>query len=536
MIRIHQLKLPVGSGNNEIADRIVKTLKIKNEELIDFKIIRRSIDARKKDNVHYIYIVDASVRHEEKVLKRCSSKDISAAPSEKYIVPECGSEKLRNRPVIIGAGPAGLFCAYLLAKTGYCPLIIERGSCVEKRSRIVEDFWKGNSKLDINTNVQFGEGGAGTFSDGKLNTMVKDPYNRIRTVLEIFARYGAPSEILYINKPHIGTDILKEVVVNMRKAITDMGGQFCFDTRVTDFITEGNSLKAVELDDGRRIDSEAVILAIGHSARDTFEVLKNKKVLMEPKAFAVGVRIEHPQKDINRLQYGEKFMNRLPAADYKLTAKTSNGRGVYSFCMCPGGYVVNASSEQGLLAVNGMSNHARDSLNANSALIVTVTPDDFGGSDVLAGVEFQRKLERAAYRYGNGCIPAQLYGDFKLKKVSRSFGDIYPQTKGKVSFADLNEVLPEYICNSLKEGIDIFGGKMDGYSRYDAVLSGVESRTSSPVRIKRNENFESSIKGLFPCGEGAGYAGGITSAAVDGLKVAEEIIKRYNCTKIIEKI
>lgn len=526
MIRINQLKLPIGCSEDDIKKRIAGELRISLSEIEGFSIVRRSIDARKKDNVHYIYIVDVKLKNEKKVLSRRASKDIFTAPEERYVLPEKGEKPLKNRPVIIGAGPAGLFSAYLLAKEGYSPLVVERGACVEKRSRVVEDFWSGGS-LDENTNVQFGEGGAGTFSDGKLNTMVKDSHYRIKTVLETFAEFGAPSEILYINKPHIGTDVLKSVVVNMRKAIIDMGGEFLFDTKVSDFAIDGGELKGLILQNGSQLVTDAVILAIGHSARDTFRRLKELSVEMVQKPFAAGVRIEHPQPMINQAQYGEKFMDRLPAADYKLTAQTSNGRGVYSFCMCPGGYVVNASSEKGMLAVNGMSNHSRDSRNANSAVIVTVRPEDFGSDDVLAGVEFQRRLEKAAYNAGNGAIPIQLFGDFRLGQISKNIGEIVPETKGSICLSNLNDVLPDFICASLKEGIEAFGRRIEGYSRYDAVLSGVESRTSSPVRILRDKGFESNIKGLFPCGEGAGYAGGITSAAVDGLKVAEEIIRRY---------
>ncbi len=526
MIRIQQLKLPISCSNDDILGKIAKTLRLQKSEIKSFSIVRRSIDARKKDNIQYIYIVDAEVKNEKQVLKKCASKDIFAAPDQRYVIPTRGENILKNRPVIIGAGPAGLFSAYLLAKEGYAPLVIERGECVENRSKIVEEFWNGGT-LNLNTNVQFGEGGAGTFSDGKLNTMVKDPYNRIRTVLETFVEFGASEEILYVNKPHIGTDVLKTVVVNMRKAIIDMGGEFRFNTTVTDFVIENNTIRAVNLNNGEQIDAETVILAIGHSARDTFKKLKELNVDISPKPFAVGVRVEHPQELINKSQYGDKFMHRLPAADYKLTAQTSNGRGVYSFCMCPGGYVVNASSEEGMLAVNGMSYNARAGLNANSAIIVTVRPEDFGSSDVLAGIEYQRKLEKAAFNAGRGSIPVQLFGDFKNNTLTKDIGDVVPQTKGSSSFANLNEVLPEYICESLKEGIESFGQKIEGYSRYDAVLLGVESRTSSPVRINRDEHFESNIKGLFPCGEGAGYAGGITSAAVDGLKNAEEIIRRY---------
>ncbi len=530
MIRINQLKLPIDSSVNvgdAIAEKIAKTLRIPKSDVLKFSIVRRSIDARKKDNILYIYVVDAEVKHEKQVLKKCLSKDIFAAPDERYVIPEKGENVLKNRPVIVGAGPAGLFAAYLLAKEGYSPLVIERGECVEKRSYIVEDFWNGG-KLNINTNVQFGEGGAGTFSDGKLNTMVKDPHNRIKRVLEIFVEYGANGDILYVNKPHIGTDILKTVVVNMRKAIIAMGGEFRFNTIASDFIIENNTIKGIRLNSSEIINSEAVILAIGHSARDTFKRLKELNVSMQQKAFAVGVRVEHPQEIINKAQYGEKFMNRLPAADYKLTAQSSNGRGVYSFCMCPGGYVVNASSEEGLLAINGMSYNSRAGQNANSAIIVAVRPEDFGSDDALAGIEYQRKLERAAFMAGGGNIPVQLFGDFKQNIMTKNIGDVIPQTKGQIEYANLNDVLPEYICESLKEGIDAFGQRIEGYSRYDAVLLGVESRTSSPVRINRDEHFESNIKGLFPCGEGAGYAGGITSAAVDGLKNAEEIIRRYS--------
>ena len=432
-----------------------------------------------------------------------------------------------NRKVlVVGCGPAGLFCSYVLAKSGVDVTLVERGKKVEERVKDIHDFMY-ERKLNTESNILFGEGGAGTFSDGKLNTGIKDKQNRIRFVLETFVKFGADERILYDAKPHIGTDILKEIVFNMRKYIVEMGGTFYFNTSLADISYSNNKLCKIHLSNHQVIETDICILAIGHSARDTFSFLYQKGVPMAQKAFAVGLRIQHPQKMINQVQYGEKASQLLGPAPYKVTWKSKAGRGVYSFCMCPGGYVVNASSEPERLAVNGMSNHDRAGKNANSALIVTVTPEDFGESSPLAGVEFQRRLEEAAYFHGEGKIPIQLYGDFKENISSKILGDVEPQIKGAYQFANLRQVLPNVLCEPLIEGMEQFEHKIQGFSRYDSILAGVESRTSSPVRIHRDESFQSEVKGLYPCGEGAGYAGGIVSAAMDGIRVAEEIGRTY---------
>lgn len=427
--------------------------------------------------------------------------------------------------MVVGTGPAGLFAAWLLAKHGYQPLVIERGYEVSKRIQAVEHFWKTN-ELDSVSNVQFGEGGAGTFSDGKLNTMVKDMANRYRLVMETFVNHGAPSEILYLNKPHIGTDKLRTVVESMRKEIILLGGEVRFGTQLTDLKIEDGQLKAIELNHREIIPCRLLIPAIGHSARDTFEMFLKRGLNLSPKPFAIGVRIEHKQSMISRAQYGKEYIH-LPAADYKLTHQTTKGRGVYSFCMCPGGFVVNASSEKGYLAVNGMSNYGRDEENANSAIVVTVQPEDFGATHPLSGIEFQRKWEKAAFKAGGGLIPVQLFGDLLRGRDSVTIGGIKPNLKGGYRLSNLTGCLPNEVLEALKEGILAFDRKIKGFADEEAILSGVESRTSSPVRIHRDDAFESNIKGIYPCGEGAGYAGGITSAAIDGIKVFEAIASKY---------
>ena len=406
---------------------------------------------------------------------------------------------------------------------GYKPIIVERGSKVDQRLKKIEEFWS-TGKLDENSNVQFGEGGAGTFSDGKLNTGIKDKENRINLVLKTFVENGAKENILYDAKPHVGTDILSVVVKNMRKYIESKGGTFYFDTEMTDFTTENNVLKAVKLSNGEEIETNICVLAIGHSARDTFEMIFNKGINMEQKPFAIGVRVEHPQEKINKSQYGFSD-NRLGAASYKLTYKTDNGRGVYSFCMCPGGFVVNAASEKETCVVNGMSYSKRDSRNANSAIVVTVDPSDFGGRDPLAGIAFQRKWEEAAYKAGQGKIPVQLFGDFCAGRKSTGLGQVIPSIKGQYALANVREVIPGFVGDAIEEGFGAFDRRIHGFAREDAVLAGIESRTSSPVRICRDEPLQANIRGIYPCGEGAGYAGGITSAAMDGIRVAESLIK-----------
>ena len=447
-----------------------------------------------------------------------------------YQFPQIGEEKLKYSPVVVGSGPAGLFCACSLALMGYAPIILERGKEVREREKDVLFFWK-TGILKPESNVQFGEGGAGTFSDGKLNTLVKDPKGRNRKVLETFVEFGAPSEILYDQKPHIGTDILVEVVENLRGKIIEAGGTFLFETCFIGTCREGERITGIVCKQKEKtieIPTELLVLAIGHSARDTFELLEKEGFHMEAKAFAMGFRVEHPQREMNEIQYGKEAMEFLPAAPYKVTANIQSGRGVYSFCMCPGGYVVNASSEEGRLAVNGMSYRDRGSHNANSAIIVTVTPEDFGGTDPLSGVRFQRHLEEKAYEMAQGNIPQQLFGDFRQKQISSTYGDYESCTRGKTAFAPLHELFGEEINRSFLQGMEEFGKKIKNFDRADCILSGVESRTSSPVRITRSEAFESNQKGVYPCGEGAGYAGGIMSAAMDGLKVAEAIISKYS--------
>lgn len=526
MIQINQLRLAVGHSEEQLKAKLCRALRIPPERLLSYEIGKQSIDARKKPDIFYSYQMLVSVEDERRVLAALKHDgNISAAHRERYVFPPCGSGVLKEPPVVVGSGPAGLFCAYLLALHGYRPLLLERGEAVEERQRAVERFWK-TGQLDPKSNVQFGEGGAGTFSDGKLNTLVKDKGGRNRLVLETFVRFGAPPDILYRNKPHLGTDLLTGIVRAMREEIIRLGGQVRFCTRLTGIKTAGGVVRGAVVNGGEIIPAEALILAVGHSARDTFAMLEELGVLMEPKAFAVGIRIEHPQGLIDESQYGS-FNTGLPAADYKLTANLSGGRSVYSFCMCPGGYVVNASSEPGRLAVNGMSYQARDGKNANSALVVTVTPADYGGSGPLSGVAYQRRLEELAYSSAGGHIPVQLYGDFQAGRVSGGFGAIKPAMKGEYAFGDLRQVLPAAVSEALAEAMPLFGRKIKGYDRPDAILSAVESRTSSPVRILRDECYESSLKGLYPCGEGAGYAGGITSAAMDGIRMAEKLAARY---------
>lgn len=528
MIRVQQLKLPIEHTKEQLEQKLLQTLRISPDRLLSYKIAKRSVDARKKE-LHYVYAIDAVIKKEGQYLKSRKHPNIQVLQKKIYSFPQDGQERLRHRPVIIGSGPAGLFCAYQLAGYGYCPIVVERGSDVDLRSRKVAQFWE-TGNLDQHTNVQFGEGGAGTFSDGKLNTLVKDPMGRNAEVLRIFVEMGAPEEILYLNKPHIGTDLLKAVVKNLRKKIQAMGGSYLFEHQLTDIREkEGHiaELTLCENGDFRKLPTDVLVLAIGHSARDTYEMLYDRGLLMQEKAFAVGLRVEHPQEMIDECQYHGKKHALLPAAAYKLTANLESGRGVYSFCMCPGGYVVNASSEQGYLAVNGMSYHARDGANANSAIIVSVNPADYGGTGPFSGIGFQRTLEQRAYLLGQGKIPQQLYGDFQANRVSDTYGGFPSAVKGTSTFANLREILPEELNEAFIRGMEQFSQVIPNYDRYDAILSGVESRTSAPVRIPRNERFEGSIAGIYPCGEGAGYAGGIMSAAMDGLKVAEAIAGKY---------
>ena len=535
MLRINQIKLKPDHSAEALEQAVRKVLRVKESDQITFYIAKRSLDARHKPELLYIYSVDVTeINHGatsfdlKKKAAQLKNRNILWIEKEKYQFPKVtggGLVKEADRPVIIGFGPAGIFAALKLAEAGLCPIVYERGDSVEARKDKVEAFWNGNS-LDLNTNVQFGEGGAGTFSDGKLNTMIKDPTGRIREVLQIFVEYGADPSILYVNKPHIGTDVLAEVVRNIRKRIISLGGEVHFRHRMDNLILENGQIAGIEVTDLnqqiKKIHScRSVSLALGHSARDTFEMLNNHQLAMEPKAFAVGLRMEHPQEYVNANAYGDSAYH-MPAADYKVTYQTGS-RGVYSFCMCPGGYVVNASSEEGSLAVNGMSYSGRNGENANSAMIVTVTPADFG-TNVLDGIAFQRKLEKAAFKAGKGNVPVQLFADFEQNQTSKDFGIVKPSIKGRYELSNLRQILPDELNMALIEGIHGCAVHMKGFDMEEAVLSGVESRTSSPLRILRNENLESiSVRGLYPCGEGAGFAGGITSAAVDGIKVAEKM-------------
>lgn len=526
MIRVRQVKVEVTTDNEETRlQAISKKLRIPKEKIKEYSIKKQSLDARDKNHIYYVYEVDILIEKEQEFLKKNRSPDILPSPDETYVFPKSGEYPLNHRPIIVGSGPAGLFCAYLLAENGYHPIIIERGEKVEDRVNTVNLFWE-TGKLNQESNVQFGEGGAGTFSDGKLNTLVSDENNRGKKVFQTFVECGAKEDILYSYKPHIGTDILRTVIQNIRNKIIEMGGEFFYQTCLTDLVIEDNKIKKVEVNHNKQIPCDILVLAIGHSSRDTFSLLLDKKLKMEAKPFAVGVRVQHPQKMINESQYGKKYKDILGPATYKLTYKAKNGRGVYSFCMCPGGYVVNASSEENRLAINGMSNHNRNSENANSAIIVTIYPRDFG-LNPLDGVEYQRKLEEKAYKLGNSKIPVQLLQDFIKNKTSTNFGKINPIFKGTYQFSNLNEILPMEISESLKEAFPYFGKKIKGFDQKDSILAAIESRTSSPVRIVRDEFLESNIKGIYPCGEGAGYAGGIASSGMDGIKIAEAIGKKY---------
>lgn len=521
MLRIRNIKINILEDNIDILkEKVAKTLHLKTSEILEIKINKKSLDARKKDNIFYLYEVDIILKDEDKILKNNHSKDIFIAPKEEYVFPQ-KKANIKN-PIIIGSGPAGLFSAYILAEEGYNPIIIEQGEKIEERVKTVEEFFE-TGILNASSNIQYGEGGAGTFSDGKLNTLVKDKEYRCKKVFEIFTSFGAPEEIMYINNPHIGTDLLRKVIINMRNKMISLGATFRYNTKLTNIIVKDNKLESIEVNNKEIIPCKNLILAIGHSARDTFYMLHENNVEMTSKAFAIGLRIEHPQEMININQFG-KYHKYLPPASYKLTYQTKDNRGVYSFCMCPGGYVVNASSEEGYLAINGMSNYKRNSKNANSALVVTITKEDFG-SDPLSGIEFQRNLEKKSYELASGKIPVQLLEDFNNNKKTTSLGEVEVVTKGSYALSNLNEILPNYISDSIKEAIPNFAKKIKGFDRKDAILLGIESRTSSPVRIIRGETGMSSIYGLYPAGEGAGYAGGITTSAMDGLKIAECLVK-----------
>lgn len=526
MIRIDQLKIPVDEPQENIKKRISKLLNVDITNISSIKILKRSIDARKKVDISYVYHLCCSLDgDEERILKRFRNNPrITRYEETTYPIAGNVSHKPKQRPVIIGMGPAGLFCGYLLAMAGYGPLLIERGREVEQRQEDIHRFWE-QGVLDPSSNVQFGEGGAGTFSDGKLNTLVNDR-GRSDFVLDTLIRFGAPEQIRWDAKPHVGTDILLQVVKAMRQEIIRLGGEVHFEETWEGFRSEKGCL--VEISTNKAIyETHDLVAAIGHSARDTFRMLHACHVDMSAKEFAVGFRVEHPQFFLNEKQYGSVYAKQLPPAPYKLATRLPSGRGVYSFCMCPGGYVVNATSLDGHTVVNGMSYSDRASGNANSAIVVSVGAGEYDMADPLGAIQYQTALEQQAFALGSGAIPQQLYGDFCHNKESRSYGEFSSKTKGRTTFANMRELLSDELSQSLFMGMEQFAGRIEGFDRYDAILSGIESRTSSPVRIHRDDQFQSNVRGLYPCGEGAGYAGGIMSAAMDGIKVAEKMIEKY---------
>ncbi|MGH8808420.1 MAG: NAD(P)/FAD-dependent oxidoreductase [Noviherbaspirillum sp.] len=531
MLRLTNVILSLDHSEADLPAAILARLKISADEMVGYTIFRRGYDARKRSAITLVYTIDVEVKNEESLLARMSGvPHVGPAPDTSYKFVGRAPANLPKRPVVIGFGPCGIFAALILAQMGFRPIILERGKVVRERTKDTWGLWR---KRDLNpeSNVQFGEGGAGTFSDGKLHSQIKDPKHYGRKVLTEFVKAYAPEEILYVSKPHIGTFRLVKMVEEMRATIESLGGEFRFQAKVTDLDIDNGQVRGVVLENGERFATDHVVLAVGHSARDTFEMLYERGVYVEAKPFSIGFRAEHPQSLIDRARFG-KFAGHplLGAADYKLVHHAKNGRSVYSFCMCPGGTVVAATSEPERVVTNGMSQYSRNEHNANSGIVVGITPDDYpadrGPVHPLAGIDLQRELESRAYVLGgkNYDAPGQLVGDFIAGKPSKEFGSVQPSYKPGVHLTDLALSLPDYAIEAIREALPAFDRQIKGYAMHDAVLTGVETRTSSPVRVKRQDNFQSlNTRGLFPAGEGAGYAGGILSAAVDGIKVAEAV-------------
>jgi uncharacterized FAD-dependent dehydrogenase len=526
MLRLTEIQLPLDHSDADLESAVLARLGIPAADLIGYTIFRRGHDARKKNAISLIYTLDVEVRNEAEVGKKLKgNRQVTSTPDTSYRFVAQAPPNLTARPVVIGAGPCGIFAALILAQMGFRPIILERGKEVRERTKDTFGLWR-KRELQPESNVQFGEGGAGTFSDGKLHSQVKDPHHYGRKVLTEFVKANAPPEILYVSKPHIGTFRLVQVVEHMRASIEALGGEFRFQSKVDDLEIAAGRVSAVLLASGERIAADHVVLAVGHSARDTFHMLHDRGVYVEAKPFSLGFRIEHPQSLIDRCRFGANAGNPiLGAADYKLVHHCSNGRSVYSFCMCPGGTVVAATSEPGRVVTNGMSQYSRNERNANSGIVVGITPADYPGHP-LAGIAFQRMWETRAYELGgnNYDAPGQLVGDFIAKRPSTEFGSVLPSYKPGVRLGELDAALPDYAIAAIREALPAFDKQIKGFAMQDAVLTGVETRTSSPIRIKRNEQFQSlNTRGLFPAGEGAGYAGGIMSAAIDGIKVAEAV-------------
>ncbi|MBR7792667.1 NAD(P)/FAD-dependent oxidoreductase [Undibacterium sp. FT147W] len=532
MLRITDLKLPLDHPESALKRAILEQLAIPESDLVDFNIFKRSYDARKKTAIILIYTIDVELKNESEVLARLSKQpNIGATPDTSYKFVAHAQDSDFKRPIVIGFGPCGLFAALLLAEMGYRPIVLERGKTVRERTKDTWGLWR-KRELQPESNVQFGEGGAGTFSDGKLYSQIKDPKHYGRKVITEFVKAGAPKEILYVSKPHIGTFRLVKMIEEMRHNIEALGGEIRFEQKVTDIDIKNGEVHGVRVNDGEYTESNHVVLAIGHSARDTFQMLYDKGVYIEAKPFSIGFRIEHPQSVIDKARFGPNAGNEiLGAADYKLVHHAKNGRSVYSFCMCPGGTVVAATSEPGRVVTNGMSQYSRNERNANSAIVVGISPEDYPGNP-LAGIDLQRKLEERAYKMGgeNYNAPGQLIGDFIKGIKSTELGNVTPSYKPGVTLCDLAEALPEYAINAIREAIPEFDKKIKGFAMNDGILTGIETRTSSPIRIKRTDDGLQSLntKGLYPAGEGAGYAGGILSAGVDGIKIAEAVALSIN--------